>query len=168
MSMVLAPPEPRRRIFSSAGYEPSNSRRCDRRRIHGASGTNSVAPDDTGAAAIGANTDSERAIRWLIALMVLCCDPARYRAHGSSDLYAAFITSMGRLPSHSYAPMSTCAREAVAQTRMLNGQAGGQPRPITNGRGRIAAKAAGLPVSPATNGRTISCRANRRHQRLNS
>ena len=24
---------------------------------------------------IGANTDSERAIRWLIALMVLCCDP---------------------------------------------------------------------------------------------
>jgi hypothetical protein len=24
---------------------------------------------------IGASTDSERAIRWLIALMVLCCDP---------------------------------------------------------------------------------------------
>ncbi len=24
---------------------------------------------------IGANTDSERAIRWLTALMVLCCDP---------------------------------------------------------------------------------------------
>jgi hypothetical protein len=24
---------------------------------------------------VGANTDSERAIRWLIALMVLCCDP---------------------------------------------------------------------------------------------
>jgi hypothetical protein len=24
---------------------------------------------------IGANTDSERAIRWLIVLMVLCCDP---------------------------------------------------------------------------------------------
>jgi hypothetical protein len=24
---------------------------------------------------IGTNTDSERAIRWLIALMVLCCDP---------------------------------------------------------------------------------------------
>jgi hypothetical protein len=24
---------------------------------------------------IGANTDSERAIRWLIALVVLCCDP---------------------------------------------------------------------------------------------
>ena len=24
---------------------------------------------------IGADTDSERAIRWLIALMVLCCDP---------------------------------------------------------------------------------------------
>jgi hypothetical protein len=23
----------------------------------------------------GADTDSERAIRWLIALMVLCCDP---------------------------------------------------------------------------------------------
>jgi hypothetical protein len=25
---------------------------------------------------VGADTDSERAIRWLIALMVLCCDPA--------------------------------------------------------------------------------------------
>jgi hypothetical protein len=24
---------------------------------------------------VGASTDSERAIRWLIALMVLCCDP---------------------------------------------------------------------------------------------
>jgi hypothetical protein len=24
---------------------------------------------------LGANTDSERAIRWLIALMDLCCDP---------------------------------------------------------------------------------------------
>ncbi len=24
---------------------------------------------------IGTDTDSERAIRWLIALMVLCCDP---------------------------------------------------------------------------------------------
>jgi hypothetical protein len=24
---------------------------------------------------LGAGTDSERAIRWLIALMVLCCDP---------------------------------------------------------------------------------------------
>jgi len=24
---------------------------------------------------VGANMDSERAIRWLIALMVLCCDP---------------------------------------------------------------------------------------------
>ena len=24
---------------------------------------------------VGADTDSERAIRWLIALMVLCCDP---------------------------------------------------------------------------------------------
>ena len=24
---------------------------------------------------VGANTNSERAIRWLIALMVLCCDP---------------------------------------------------------------------------------------------
>jgi hypothetical protein len=24
---------------------------------------------------IGADTNSERAIRWLIALMVLCCDP---------------------------------------------------------------------------------------------
>jgi hypothetical protein len=24
---------------------------------------------------VGANTDSERAIRWLIGLMVLCCDP---------------------------------------------------------------------------------------------
>jgi hypothetical protein len=24
---------------------------------------------------IGADTDSERAIRWLITLMVLCCDP---------------------------------------------------------------------------------------------
>ena len=24
---------------------------------------------------LGADTDSERAIRWLIALMVLCCDP---------------------------------------------------------------------------------------------
>jgi hypothetical protein len=24
---------------------------------------------------IGADTDSKRAIRWLIALMVLCCDP---------------------------------------------------------------------------------------------
>jgi hypothetical protein len=24
---------------------------------------------------IGADTDSEKAIRWLIALMVLCCDP---------------------------------------------------------------------------------------------
>ena len=24
---------------------------------------------------IGADTESERAIRWLIALMVLCCDP---------------------------------------------------------------------------------------------
>jgi hypothetical protein len=24
---------------------------------------------------IGADTDSERAIRWLIALMVICCDP---------------------------------------------------------------------------------------------
>jgi hypothetical protein len=24
---------------------------------------------------IGADTDSERGIRWLIALMVLCCDP---------------------------------------------------------------------------------------------
>jgi hypothetical protein len=24
---------------------------------------------------IGADTDSERAIRWLIALMALCCDP---------------------------------------------------------------------------------------------
>jgi hypothetical protein len=24
---------------------------------------------------IGADTDSERAIRWLIALMVVCCDP---------------------------------------------------------------------------------------------
>ncbi len=24
---------------------------------------------------IGADTDSERAIRWLIALMILCCDP---------------------------------------------------------------------------------------------
>src|SRR5262249_2627224 len=27
------------------------------------------------AALVGANMDSERAIRWLIALMVLCCDP---------------------------------------------------------------------------------------------
>jgi hypothetical protein len=24
---------------------------------------------------LGADTDSEKAIRWLIALMVLCCDP---------------------------------------------------------------------------------------------
>jgi hypothetical protein len=24
---------------------------------------------------VGTDTDSERAIRWLIALMVLCCDP---------------------------------------------------------------------------------------------
>jgi hypothetical protein len=24
---------------------------------------------------VGADTDSERAIRWLVALMVLCCDP---------------------------------------------------------------------------------------------
>jgi hypothetical protein len=24
---------------------------------------------------VGADTDSERAIRWLIALIVLCCDP---------------------------------------------------------------------------------------------
>jgi hypothetical protein len=24
---------------------------------------------------VGADTDSERAIRWLIALMVMCCDP---------------------------------------------------------------------------------------------
>jgi hypothetical protein len=24
---------------------------------------------------VGAHTDSERAVRWLIALMVLCCDP---------------------------------------------------------------------------------------------
>jgi len=28
---------------------------------------------------LGANMDSERAIRWLIALMVLCCDPRRSR-----------------------------------------------------------------------------------------
>jgi len=31
---------------------------------------------------IGADTDSEKAIRWLIALMVLCCDPAGNRADG--------------------------------------------------------------------------------------
>ena len=28
-----------------------------------------------GAELVGAGADSERAIRWLIALMVLCCDP---------------------------------------------------------------------------------------------
>jgi hypothetical protein len=38
-----------------------------------------LAVDHTSLAAvaelIGADTDSERTIRWLIALMVLCCDP---------------------------------------------------------------------------------------------
>jgi|SRR5262249_51773145 len=32
---------------------------------------------------VGADTDSERAIRWLIALMVLCCDPPAIVLTGS-------------------------------------------------------------------------------------
>jgi hypothetical protein len=31
---------------------------------------------------VGPDTDSERAIRWLIALMVLCCDPLATRNDG--------------------------------------------------------------------------------------
>ena len=31
---------------------------------------------------VGADIDSKRAIRWLIALMVLCCGPARHCADG--------------------------------------------------------------------------------------
>jgi hypothetical protein len=34
-----------------------------------------VAPIRYVAELLGADTDSERAIRWLIALMVMCCDP---------------------------------------------------------------------------------------------
>jgi hypothetical protein len=34
-----------------------------------------AAPNRYVAELLGADTDSERAIRWLIALMVLCCDP---------------------------------------------------------------------------------------------
>jgi len=34
-----------------------------------------VAPIRDVAELVGADTDSERAIRWLIALVVLCCDP---------------------------------------------------------------------------------------------
>jgi hypothetical protein len=37
--------------------------------------TNKAAPISHVAELVGADTDSEQAIRWLIALMVMCCDP---------------------------------------------------------------------------------------------
>jgi hypothetical protein len=40
-----------------------------------AKGSTEAAPIRYVAEFVGADTDSERAIRWLIALMVLCCDP---------------------------------------------------------------------------------------------
>ena len=53
--------------------EPANGTRygdCQGRQIE-----TEAAPIRYVAELIGADTDSERAIRWLIALMVLCCDP---------------------------------------------------------------------------------------------
>jgi hypothetical protein len=34
---------------------------------------------------LGADTDSERAIRWLIALMVMCCDPLAIALTGAAS-----------------------------------------------------------------------------------
>ena len=34
---------------------------------------------------LGADTDSERAIRWLIALMVMCCDPLAIALTGTAS-----------------------------------------------------------------------------------
>ena len=41
----------------------------------GKTAKNEAAPIRYVAEFVGVDTDSERAIRWLIALMVLCCDP---------------------------------------------------------------------------------------------
>jgi hypothetical protein len=40
---------------------------------------------------LGADTDSERAIRWLIARMVLCCDPLAVVSTGSGFSQALSI-----------------------------------------------------------------------------
>jgi hypothetical protein len=48
---------------------------------------------------IGADTDSEKAIRWLIALMVLCCDPlaiALTAAASATDIRAATVDRNAR------------------------------------------------------------------------
>ena len=51
---------------------PSGTRQRDRQ---GRQTETEAAPIRYVAELIGTDTDSERAIRWLIALMVLCCDP---------------------------------------------------------------------------------------------
>jgi hypothetical protein len=49
---------------------------------------------------VGADTDSERAIRWLIALMVLCCDPlaialtAAASARGATPMRPIVLASL--------------------------------------------------------------------------
>jgi hypothetical protein len=76
---------------------------------------------------VGADTDSERVIRWLIALMVLCCDPlaialtAATRHDGSNDspqatlaAYPAHVSKLHAVAgecyvrSHAVASMSPC------------------------------------------------------------
>jgi hypothetical protein len=48
---------------------------------------------------VGAGTDSERAIRWLIALMVLCCDPLyRFDGRGIGPAIIAAIASGPNAP----------------------------------------------------------------------
>jgi hypothetical protein len=44
--------------------------------------------------------DSEKTIRWLIALMVLCCDPLGHRTHGGGLRKA--VIDLGLLPSLDY------------------------------------------------------------------
>src|SRR5258706_13520833 len=55
-------------------HRGSDSLTCDRSRQTG-SLTLTVGNRLACPSFVGANADSERAIRWLIALMVLCCDP---------------------------------------------------------------------------------------------
>jgi hypothetical protein len=93
-------------IFSNASPLDRNFGKwfaCDRRCVHEA------APIRYVAEFLGLETDSEKVIRWLIALMVLCCAPLavalRFRRRDQSP----FKTKFG--PS----PFDTCRADAIGR-----------------------------------------------------
>jgi hypothetical protein len=65
---------------------------------------------------LGADTDSERAIRWLIALMVLCCDPLAIALTAAASRHTNRQCSFIREPPAGRADVSAAAKDALAKS----------------------------------------------------